>query len=54
MSNTNDRFVADDEAGQLTSLSRSQRHRMTTAGQFPRKRQITPGRSAYLLSEINA
>lgn len=52
MNDFTERFVDDAEATQITSLSRSQRHRMTRQGLFPKKRQITIGRSAYLLSEL--
>ena len=54
MSEIVERFVADEEAGTLTSLSKSQMQRLRSAGQFPRKIQITPHRSAYLLSELQA
>lgn len=37
-----------------TTLSRSQRHRLMAAGLFPKKIEITPGRTAWLESDIDA
>ncbi len=49
-----DRFIGEAECFQITNLSRSTRWRLTQQNQFPRRRQISPNRSAWLLSEVLA
>ena len=47
-----DRFVREPECRRLTGLSRTTRWRLERAGQFPRRRQISPNAVAWLASEV--
>ena len=49
-----DRFIGESECKRLTDLSRVSRWRLEKVGQFPRRRQISPNRIGWLLSEILA
>ena len=49
-----DRIITDRECKRLTSLDRVTRWRMEKTGDFPRRRQISPNRIGWLLSEILA
>jgi prophage regulatory protein len=49
-----DEFLNDPEVGRITNLSRSTRWRGERAGWFPKRRQISPNRVAWLKSEIIA
>jgi prophage regulatory protein len=49
-----DEFMFDDECQRVTRLSRSTRWRLQKQGLFPKRRQISPGRIAWLRSEIAA
>ncbi len=48
----NERLMAEDETLARTSLSRSTRYRMEKRGEFPKRRKISPGRIAWVESEI--
>ena len=47
-----DRFIRDPECRQITGLSRTTRWRLERAGQFPKRRQISPNAVAWLESEV--
>ena len=47
-----DRFISDKVVDVMTFLSRGTRWRMSKAGEFPPKYQISPGKFAYRESEI--
>ena len=49
-----DRFVGESECARLTSLGRITRWRLERAGQFPRRRQLSPNRVGWSLSEVLA
>ena len=51
-----DRIIRDPEATTITGLGRSQRHRLETAGLFPKRRKLSPvGRATgYLLTELES
>ncbi len=49
-----DRLIGDAETRRITSLSRTTIWRLERAGQFPRRRQISPNRVAWRLGEILA
>ena len=49
-----DRFIGEPECLEITSLARVTRWRMERAGTFPRRRQISPNRIAWLESEVRA
>lgn len=48
------RFVTRDEAAERLGVSPQTVWRLERAGGFPARRQITPGRVGYLLSELVA
>ncbi len=47
-----DRFIREPECRRLTALSRTSRWRLERAGQFPRRRRISPNAVGWLASEI--
>jgi prophage regulatory protein len=47
-----DRFLRERELRAMTGLSRTTRWRLERAGQFPRKRRISPGAVGWLESEV--
>lgn len=47
-----DRFIREPECKHITGLSRTTRWRLERAGQFPKRRQISPGLIAWLASEV--
>ena len=47
-----DRFLLDPEVQQMTGLSKVTRWRGEKRGEFPKRRQISPNRVAWLESEI--
>ena len=49
-----DRIVRDDEARRLTGLSRTRRHELSKAGQFPAKVKLSARASGYRLSDLQA
>lgn len=49
-----ERFLSDDECGRITGLSKATRWRMAGRGEFPGKVRLSPGRTAYRLSEVEA
>ena len=49
-----DRIIAETECQRLTSLDRVTRWRLEKRGEFPRRRQLSPGRVGWVLSEILA
>lgn len=49
-----DRFLREREVSLITGLSRSTRWRLERAGQFPKKRQLSPNAIGWLESEIRA
>jgi len=49
-----DRFLRERELRAMTGLSRTTRWRLERAGQFPRKRRISPGAVGWLESEVLA
>lgn len=49
-----ERLIREAECKQITGLSRATRWRMEKGGKFPKRRQISPGVTAYLASEIAA
>ena len=48
------RFYSLRDLTQITGLSRTTLWRMERAEQFPRRRQLTPGRVAWLASDVDA
>ena len=50
----NDYFMREQECKRTTGLSRTTRWRLQSAGEFPKKRQISPNATAWLASEIFA
>lgn len=51
---TNDRFVREPEASEITGLSRTTRWRMERDGKFPSRRRISSRCTGWLMSEIQA
>ena len=49
-----DRFLREREVRSVTGLSRTTRWRLERAGQFPRKRLLSPGAVGWLESEVLA
>jgi prophage regulatory protein len=49
-----DRFIRESECKAITGLSRTTRWREEQARRFPRRRKLSSGVSAWLLSEIVA
>jgi len=49
-----DKFLSIKEVIEVTGLSRTTVWRLGRDGQFPKSRQISPGRRAFLRSEIEA
>jgi predicted DNA-binding transcriptional regulator AlpA len=49
-----DRIVRDQEATHFTGLSKSRRHELTKAGEFPKKVKLSERASGYRLSELQA
>ena len=49
-----DRFILAPEVEQMTGLSKVTRWRGEKDGTFPKRRQISPGRVAWLESEVIA
>ena len=49
-----DRFLREREVRLMTGLSRTTRWRLERVGQFPRRRQISPGAVGWLESEVLA
>jgi prophage regulatory protein len=47
-----ERLIREPECRLITGLSRQTRWRMERHGEFPRRRRISPGCSAWLYSEI--
>lgn len=47
-----DRFIREDERKNLTGLSRSTWWRMEKLGRAPKRRQLSPNSTGWLLSEI--
>ena len=47
-----DRFIRERECRELTALSRTTRWRLERAGQFPRRRQLSPNACGWILSEV--
>lgn len=47
-----DRFLSDPECEEISGLSRTTRWRMERRGEFPKRRQISPNRIAWLHSEV--
>lgn len=47
-----DRYVGERECKEITALARATRHRLWRAGRFPAPYEISPGRHAWLLSEL--
>ncbi len=52
MNNSINGFLGEAEVKEITSLSRTTRWRMERAGTFPRRRQISENRIAWVRSEI--
>lgn len=46
------KFLKDADCSAKTTLSRTQLYRLTKAGQFPEKIEISPGRTAWIESEV--
>jgi prophage regulatory protein len=49
-----DGLIREPECARLTGLSRSTRWRLERVGQFPPRRRISPGCSAWLRAEVLA
>jgi prophage regulatory protein len=49
---TTDRFINKAERKKITGFSDSTSYRMEKKGTFPKRRQISPNRVAWLLSEV--
>ena len=49
-----DRIVGEHECQHITDLGRVTRWRLEKSGQFPRRRQISPNRVGWLLSDLKA
>jgi prophage regulatory protein len=49
-----DRFITKQETLKITGLSHVTQWRMEKRGEFPQRRQISPGRVAWLESEVKA
>jgi prophage regulatory protein len=47
-------IIREPECRRITGLSRSTRWRLERAGNFPRRRKISPGATGWLASEIAA
>ncbi|MGE4131903.1 MAG: helix-turn-helix transcriptional regulator [Bdellovibrionales bacterium] len=48
------RFLGERETRDKTNLSRSTRYRLEMRGEFPQRRQLSPGRVGWLESEVDA
>ena len=46
------RLLKIKEVGELTGLSKMQIYRMEARGEFPPRREVSPGRVAWLSSEV--
>ena len=46
------KFISNPTVKEMTGLSNVTRWRMEKRGEFPRRRQISPNRVAYLESEV--
>jgi prophage regulatory protein len=49
-----ERIIREPECHQITGLSRSTRWRLERRSEFPKRRQLSPGCSGWLASEIAA
>ena len=49
-----DRFIGETECKAITSLSRTTRWRLEKQRKFPGRRNLSPNRCAWLLSEVLA
>ena len=49
-----DKFLSKAVVDEMTDLSNVTRWRMEKRGDFPKRRQISPNRVAYLESEVTA
>jgi prophage regulatory protein len=49
-----DKFLSKAVVDEMTCLSNVTRWRMEKCGDFPKRRQISPNRVAYLESEVTA
>jgi prophage regulatory protein len=49
-----DKFLSKAVVDEMTGLSNVTRWRMEKRGDFPKRRQISPNRVAYLESEVTA
>ena len=49
-----DRFIGELECERISGLSRTTRWRLERKGRFPKRRQISDNRIAWLLSELEA
>jgi prophage regulatory protein len=49
-----DAIVREPDCHRITGLSRSTRWRLERTGQFPKRRQISPGCTGWLRSELQA
>jgi prophage regulatory protein len=49
---SNNRFLSNPKVNDMTGLSNVTRWRMEKRDEFPKRRQISPNRIAYLESEI--
>jgi prophage regulatory protein len=47
------KLLDEHNCKEKTTLSRTQRHRLMAAGLFPKKIEITPGRTAWIEEEID-
>lgn len=47
-----DRFIRETECRRISGLSRTTRWRLERKGEFPRRRQISPGAVGWLSSEL--
>lgn len=50
----NNKFLSKADVDQMCGLSHVTRWRMEKRGEFPKRRQISPNRVAYLESEVVA
>lgn len=49
-----DRLILQSQLKEIVPFSRSTIWRLEKSGKFPKRRQISPGRVGWLLSEIEA
>lgn len=49
-----DRYIGEAECARISNISRATRWRLQRKGLFPPRREISPGRIAWLLSEVIA